>query len=108
MGVDKTIQKAGDGATFPKAGQQVTVHYSGYLTNGKKFDSSVDRGQPFSFQLGMGRVIKGWDVGVATMSVGEISRLTISPDYGYGQRGAGNDIPPNATLIFDVQLISFR
>ena len=91
-----------------KAGQTVSVHYTGWLTNGHKFDSSVDRGQPFEFQLGQGQVIKGWDEGVAGMKVGGKRRLTIPPELGYGSRGAGSDIPPNATLVFEVQLLGIK
>jgi len=94
----------GGGATAT-AGKTVKVHYTGWLTNGKKFDSSVDRGQPFSFPLGGGQVIKGWDEGVAGMKVGGKRQLHIPPDLGYGARGAGGVIPPNATLIFDVELL---
>jgi FKBP-type peptidyl-prolyl cis-trans isomerase len=90
------------------AGKTATVHYTGWLTNGKKFDSSVDRGQPFSFPLGAGRVIKGWDEGVQGMKVGGKRKLTIPSDLGYGPRGAGGVIPPNATLIFDVELLGVR
>jgi FKBP-type peptidyl-prolyl cis-trans isomerase len=90
------------------AGQNVSVHYTGWLENGKKFDSSVDRGQPFSFPLGAGRVIKGWDEGVQGMKVGGKRKLTIPSDLGYGSRGAGGVIPPNATLIFDVELLGVR
>lgn len=91
-----------------QAGQTVSVHYTGWLTNGKKFDSSVDRGQPFSFPLGAGRVIKGWDEGVQGMKVGGKRKLTIPANLGYGARGAGGVIPPNATLVFDVELLGVR
>ena len=97
--------KAGAGDTAV-AGKQVRVHYTGWLTDGKKFDSSLDRGQPFAFALGAGRVIKGWDEGVAGMKVGGKRQLRIPPELGYGPRGAGGGlIPPNATLIFDVELL---
>jgi len=96
--------KVGTGATA-QAGQTVSVHYTGWLENGKKFDSSVDRGQPFSFPLGAGRVIKGWDEGVKGMKVGGKRKLTIPSNLGYGARGAGGVIPPNATLIFEVELL---
>jgi FKBP-type peptidyl-prolyl cis-trans isomerase len=95
---------AGEGAT-PQAGQTVVVHYTGWLTNGKKFDSSHDRRDPFRFTIGRGQVIKGWDVGVATMKVGGKRKLTIPPEMGYGARGAGGVIPPNATLVFEVELL---
>jgi FKBP-type peptidyl-prolyl cis-trans isomerase FkpA len=95
---------AGKGATAV-AGKEVKVHYTGWLTDGKKFDSSVDHGQPFVFPLGAGRVIKGWDEGVAGMKVGGKRQLRIPPELGYGARGAGRVIPPNATLIFDVELL---
>lgn len=105
MGVEKTVLKAGDGRTQPRTGQRVTVHYTGTLTNGKKFDSSVDRNEPFVFTIGRGEVIRGWDEGVAQMTLGEKARLNITPDFGYGARGAGGVIPPNATLIFEVELL---
>ena len=103
--------KVGTGP-MPKSGQTVTVNYTGWLyTDGKKgtkFDSSLDRGQPFSFTIGEGQVIKGWDEGVATMHVGGSRTLIIPPDLGYGASGAGGVIPPNATLIFDVDLLSVK
>ena len=89
----------------PKTGQTVKVHYTGWLENGKKFDSSVDRGQPFEFTIGVGQVIKGWDEGVSTMKIGGKRKLIIPSQLGYGARGAGSDIPPNATLIFEVELL---
>jgi FKBP-type peptidyl-prolyl cis-trans isomerase len=91
-----------------KAGDSVEVHYSGWLTDGTKFDSSLDRGQPFGFQLGAGRVIRGWDEGVAGMKVGGKRKLVIPSGLAYGARGAGNVIPPNAELTFEVELLRVR
>lgn len=96
--------KVGTGDTA-EAGKTVTVHYTGWLTNGTKFDSSKDRGQPFDFPLGGGRVIRGWDEGVQGMKVGGVRKLTIPSELGYGARGAGGVIPPNATLVFEVELL---
>jgi FKBP-type peptidyl-prolyl cis-trans isomerase len=106
-GLKYTELKEGTGAT-PKKGQTVVVHYTGTLENGTKFDSSRDRGQPFSFKLGVGQVIKGWDEGLSTMKVGGRRQLIIPADLGYGARGAGGVIPPNATLIFDVELLKVQ
>ncbi len=110
-GLKYTNSKTGDGATA-KSGNKVSVHYTGWLSDngakGKKFDSSVDRGQPFQFTLGAKQVIAGWDEGVAGMKVGGKRTLTIPPELGYGSRGAPGAIPPNATLIFDVELLQVQ
>jgi FKBP-type peptidyl-prolyl cis-trans isomerase FkpA len=103
--IEKLVE--GQGAA-PKAGDRVVVHYTGWLQNGTKFDSSVDRREPFVFTIGRGQVIKGWDEGVATMRVGDKVKLTIPPELGYGARGAGGVIPGNATLIFEVELLEVR
>jgi FKBP-type peptidyl-prolyl cis-trans isomerase FkpA len=91
-----------------KAGDSVQVHYTGWLTSGTKFDSSLDRGSPFSFKLGGGQVIKGWDEGVAGMKVGGKRKLQIPANLGYGARGAGGVIPPNAELVFEVELLAIK
>jgi peptidylprolyl isomerase len=110
-GLRMTDSKIGTGAT-PRTGQICVMHYTGWLyqngTRGQKFDSSLDRGKPFEFVIGRRRVIAGWDEGVATMKVGGKRTLIIPPELGYGARGAGNVIPPNATLIFDVELLDVK
>src|SRR5262245_23852087 len=110
-GLHITDSKVGSGAS-PKTGQVCVMHYTGWLydngAKGAKFDSSLDRGEPFEFQIGMGQVIKGWDEGVASMKVGGKRTLIIPPQLGYGARGAGGVIPPNATLIFDVELLGVK
>ena len=94
------------GGLAPNHGDTVSVHYTGWLTDGTKFDSSVDRDEPFAFVLGAGQVIQGWDRGVATLRVGDKARLTIPPELAYGQAGYPGAIPPNATLVFEVELLS--
>lgn len=106
-GLQYEDQVVGHGAT-PSTRQKVIVHYTGWLTDGTKFDSSVDRGRPFEFVIGVGQVIKGWDEGVSTMKIGGKRRLVIPADLGYGSRGAGGLIPPGATLIFEVELIDVK
>jgi FKBP-type peptidyl-prolyl cis-trans isomerase len=106
-GLKYVDQKEGTGEEA-KAGNTVSVHYTGWLKDGKKFDSSLDRGQPFSFRLGAGQVIKGWDEGVAGMKMGGKRKLIIPPDLGYGKRGAGNVIPPDAELTFEVELLQIK
>lgn len=103
--IETTQQGQGEEA---KNGDKITVHYTGFLTNGAKFDSSVDRGQPFQFILGAGQVIQGWEQGILGMKVGEKRKLTIPSELGYGESGAGGIIPPNATLIFDVEMIKIN
>jgi len=99
----------GDGVTFPKPGDKLTMHYHGTLAStGAKFDASRDRGRPFQFTIGVGQVIRGWDEGVMQMSVGEKAILHITSDYGYGARGAGGVIPPNANLDFEVELLKIN
>jgi hypothetical protein len=106
-GILKLITKRGDGQV-PAKGASISAHYTGKLVDGKKFDSSRDRNSPFSFPLGQGRVIQGWDKSFGTMAVGERAILVLSPDYAYGSRGAGGSIPGGATLYFDVELLSFK
>ena len=107
-GVVKKVTKDGEGTERPGKGAEVAVHYVGTLADGTKFDSSVDRGEPIRFTLGVGQVIKGWDLGVASMRKGEKATLTIKPEYGYGDTGAGGVIPGGATLLFDVELVEWK
>ncbi len=106
-GLQYIDMKVGTGIQ-PAAGNKVTVHYTGYLMNGEKFDSSMDRRQPFSFVIGYGQVIKGWDEGVASMRVGGKRKLVIPAELAYGKRGIGSIIPPNAQLVFDVELLEVQ
>jgi len=108
MGVTVETLSPGDGQTFPKRGDTVTIHYVGTLTDGTKFDSSRDRRLPFVTQIGVGKVIKGWDEGVPQLSLGQKAILTCSPDYAYGPRGYPPVIPPNATLQFEVELLKIN
>lgn len=103
MKIEKLV--SGNGAV-PKRGDTVTVHYTGWLTDGTKFDSSVDRDEPFAFVLGTGQVIQGWDEGVASLRVGDKAKLTIPPEKAYGEQGYPGAIPPKATLVFEVELLS--
>ncbi|KAB8230380.1 FKBP-type peptidyl-prolyl cis-trans isomerase [Aspergillus alliaceus] len=111
----KDIIRPGNGVDYPKNGDMVTVHYHGYLydptrswNRGRRFDSSIKRGIPFKFQIGMGHVIKGWEVGILGMSLGEKALLTFGPHYGYGDRGAPPFIPGNSTLVFNVELLAIN
>lgn len=109
MGVTVERLLPGDGTTFPRDGDKVTVHYVGTLqATGAQFDSSRDRNQPFTFIIGKRTVIRGWDEGIPQMSLGEKSKLTITPDYAYGARGQPGAIPPNSTLIFEVELLNIN
>ncbi|KAI0070037.1 peptidyl-prolyl cis-trans isomerase [Panus rudis PR-1116 ss-1] len=108
MGVTIESLRPGDGKTYPKKGDIVKIHYVGTLLDGKKFDSSRDRGEPFETQIGVGKVIKGWDEGVPQLSLGEKAVLTATPDYAYGARGFPPVIPPNSTLKFEVELLDIQ
>jgi peptidylprolyl isomerase len=103
-GIEYVVRQPGTGAV-PKKGERIRAHYTGYLLNGKKFDSSVDRGQPFETNIGVGQVIRGWDIAFTEMKVGEKRVLFLPPDLAYGASGIGGVIPPNATLVFDVELL---
>ena len=104
-GLRYQVDQPGSGKSKPGKGTAIKAHYTGKLLNGKKFDSSVDRGQPLKFKVGIGQVIRGWDEALMDMVVGEKRTLIIPPNLGYGSRGAGRDIPPNATLVFEVELV---
>ena len=107
MGVTKEIISAGDGVHFPKQGDELAMHYTGTLAaDGLKFDSSIDKGKPFVFKIGIGMVIRGWDESIMQMSLGEKAVLDVTSDYAYGARGAGGVIPPNAALRFEVELLA--
>jgi len=107
-GLKYLVVKKSNNPTKAEKGMMVDVHYTGFLTDGKVFDSSIERRNPISFELGTGSVIKGWDEGIALMNIGDKYRLIIPADLGYGTNGAGSDIPPNATLLFDVELVNVR
>ena len=107
-GLKYLVVEKSNNPTKAEKGMMVDVHYTGFLTDGKVFDSSIERRNPISFQLGTGSVIRGWDEGIALMNVGDKYRLIIPADLGYGAHGAGSDIPPNATLLFDVELVNVR
>jgi FKBP-type peptidyl-prolyl cis-trans isomerase len=107
-GLKYLVVKKSNNPTKAEKGMMVDVHYTGFLTDGKVFDSSIERGNPISFELGTGSVIKSWDEGIALMNIGDKYRLIIPADLGYGTNGAGSDIPPNATLLFDVELVNVR
>ncbi|KAJ7088375.1 hypothetical protein B0H15DRAFT_841160 [Mycena belliarum] len=108
MGVTIETLNPGDGQSFPKKGDSVSIHYVGTLLDGSKFDSSRDRGEPFKTEIGIGKVIKGWDEGVVQLSKGQKAILTCTPDYAYGARGFPPVIPPNSTLKFEVELLKIN
>eukprot|EP00440_Ansanella_granifera_P052649 gb/GFBE01057086.1/.p1 GENE.gb/GFBE01057086.1/~~gb/GFBE01057086.1/.p1 ORF type:complete len:142 (+),score=28.27 gb/GFBE01057086.1/:1-426(+) len=109
MGVTKTVIKEGDRSSFPQRGDKLRMHYTGkFAANGQKFDSSKDAGHPLEFTIGVGQVIRGWDVGVMQMSLGETATLAITSDFGYGRAGAEGVIPPNADLVFEVELLAIN
>lgn len=107
-GLKYLVVEKSNNPTKAEKGMMVDVHYTGFLTDGKVFDSSIERRNPISFELGTGSVIRGWDEGIALMNIGDKYRLIIPADLGYGAHGAGSDIPPNATLLFDVELVNVR